>query len=73
MEEEEVVEIEEAKKKTKGFLKGLKKNALHKQLGVKPGEKIPKGKLAAAANSDNPTLKKRAQFAINAAKWNKKK
>lgn len=55
------------KKRPKMHLK-LKKGALHKEMGVKAGEKIPvealeeekkKGGLAA----------KRAQFALNARKW----
>lgn len=37
--------------------------ALHKQLGVPQGEKIPEKKLAKAAKSDNPTLAKRARLA----------
>jgi hypothetical protein len=37
--------------------------ALHKQLGVPQGEKIPAKKLAAAKHSDNPTLRKRANLA----------
>ena len=47
----------------------LKKGALHKELGVPEGEKIPAKKLEKSANSDNETLRKRAQFAINAKKW----
>jgi hypothetical protein len=37
--------------------------ALHKQLHVPSGEKIPAGKLAKAAHSENPTLAKRARLA----------
>lgn len=37
--------------------------ALHKQLGVPQGEKIPASKISKAANSDNPTLAKRAKLA----------
>lgn len=47
----------------------LKKNALHDSLGVPPAEKIPEGKLESALGSANPLLKKRAQFAKNAAGW----
>jgi hypothetical protein len=46
--------------------------ALHKELGVPKGEKIPTKKLAKAANSDNPVERKRAVFAENAKKWNHK-
>jgi hypothetical protein len=49
----------------------LKKNALHKQLGIKKGKKIPASKLK-VSKSDSPLTKKRKQFAINAKKWNKK-
>jgi len=48
----------------------LKKDALHKALGVSKGEKIPKAKLA-AKKGDSPLMKKRKQFAKNAAKWGK--
>jgi hypothetical protein len=36
------------------------------------GGKITDAKLKKAAKSENPTLKKRAVFAENARKWNKK-
>lgn len=39
--------------------------ALHRELRVPEGESIPVKKLQKAANSDNPTLRKRAQFALN--------
>lgn len=55
--------------KTPHFLEGLKKGALHKEMGVSEDKKIPSAKLEKAANSDNETLRKRAQFAINAKKW----
>lgn len=44
----------------------LKKGALHSDLGIKQGEKIPVSRLKSAANSSNETLRKRAQFALNA-------
>ena len=47
----------------------LKKGALHKQLGVAEGKKIPTGRLAKAAHSSDPLLKKRAVFAENAKHW----
>lgn len=37
--------------------------ALHKDLGVPEGKKIPAAKLEKAAHSSNPTLKKRAVLA----------
>jgi hypothetical protein len=48
----------------------LKKGALHKDLGIKQGEKIPK-KVLKIKETDSPLEKKRKQFAINAAKWRK--
>lgn len=39
---------------------------LHKALGVPAGEKIPLGKIEKAAHSKSPSLRKEAQFALNA-------
>ena len=39
------------------------KGALHKELGVPQGQKIPAAKLAKAAKSSNPVERKRAAFA----------
>lgn len=50
----------------------MKEGALRKQLGAKPGKKIPAKKLAKAAKSKNPLLKKRAVLAENFRKMNKK-
>ncbi len=48
----------------------LRKNALHSELGIKSGEKIPSEllatKLAAAKKSGNTILEKRIIFAQNA-------
>lgn len=52
--------------KTPHFLEGLKKGALHEDLGVPQDTPIPSGKLEKATHSDNETLRKRAQFAENA-------
>jgi hypothetical protein len=41
----------------------MKRGALHEQLHVPQGTKIPAAKLEKAANSDNPTLAKRARLA----------
>lgn len=58
-------------KKSPGkFVIKVKKGALHKDLGVKPGEKIPAKKLA-IKSTDSPQEKKRKQFALNAKKFNK--
>jgi hypothetical protein len=48
-----------------------KPGALHRSLGVPEGEKIPAKKLAAAAKSDNPTLRRRANLAKTLGKLNK--
>ena len=45
----------------------IKKGALHKQMGVPAGEKIPQKKLAAAANKGG-TLGRRARLAITLKK-----
>ena len=39
---------------------------LHKALGVPGGQKIPLGKIERAAHSKSPSLRKEAQFALNA-------
>jgi hypothetical protein len=49
----------------------LKKGALHRELGVPEGTKIPASKIEAATHSSNTVLKKRAVFAQNASHWNK--
>lgn len=41
----------------------MKKGALHEQLDVPEGKKIPRSKLRKAEHSKNPTLRKRAALA----------
>jgi len=41
----------------------MKKGALHRELGVKEGKKIPENKLKKAEHSKNPKLAKRAHLA----------
>jgi hypothetical protein len=41
----------------------MKKGALHEELGVPEGKKIPAKKLKKAEHSTNPTLRKRAVLA----------
>jgi hypothetical protein len=41
----------------------MKKGALHKELGVPMGKKIPEKKLEKAEHSKNPTTRKRAVLA----------
>lgn len=49
----------------KNWIKGAIKHpgALHRELGVPAGQKIPAKKLTAAAHSSNPTERRRANFA----------
>jgi hypothetical protein len=49
----------------KNWIAGATKNkgALHRELGVPAGKKIPAKKLAKAAKSSNPTERKRANLA----------
>lgn len=51
-------------------IKPSRQGLLHQNLGVKQGTKIPVAAMQKAANSDNEALRKRAQFALNARKWN---
>jgi hypothetical protein len=55
----------DAKKEDGNFIQAMhmKKGALHKELGVKEGKKIPEKKLEKAEKSSNPTLRKRAILA----------
>jgi hypothetical protein len=48
------------------------KGALHRQLGVPIGEKIPAKKLAKAAKSSNPTTRKRVSLARTLGRLRKK-
>lgn len=53
-------------------IKPENKGKLHKALGVPADKKIPEAKLAKAAKSSNPVLKKRAVFAENAKSFDHK-
>jgi hypothetical protein len=57
----------------KNWIAGATKNkgALHRALHVPEGEKIPAKKLAKAANSDNPKMRKRAALAKTLGKMHK--
>lgn len=63
-----------AKKSSGNWVAGAVKHpgALHKELGVPAGKKIPVSKIDKAAHSKNPTLKKRAVLAKTFAKMRKK-
>lgn len=56
----------------KPFNPGGQKGKLHRELGVKPGTKIPAGRLAAAERSSNPTVKRDAIRAKTMEGWNHK-
>jgi hypothetical protein len=62
--------MDENKKWIKWAIK--KPGALHKELGVKEGEKIPVSKIKKAEHSKNPTLRKRAQLAETLKGFKKK-
>jgi hypothetical protein len=53
-------------------IKPSHKGLLHKNLGVAADKPIPAKKIAAAKNSSDPAVRKRAVFAANAKKWNHK-
>ena len=58
--------LEKAMAEKKKWIKkaiGSNKGALHRKLGVPEGEKIPAGKMAKAAHSDNPTIRKEVALA----------
>jgi len=55
------------------WIKGAIKHpgALHKELGVPQGKKIPQAKLEKAEKSKNPTLRKRANLAETLGRMHK--
>ncbi len=65
----------EEMKMAKNWIKGAVKHpgALRKSLGVKKGEKIPKGKLEKAEHSRNKTTAKRARLAVELGKFRRGK
>jgi len=59
--------------KKKWIQEAIKKpGALHKELGVAKGKKIPAAKLKKAEHSKNPTTRKRAVLAETLKKMHKK-
>ncbi len=50
-------------------IKKTHRGLLHKNLGIPEGSRIPVGRLKAAAKSKSAAIRKRAQFALNARKW----
>lgn len=49
----------------------VKKGALHRQLGIRKGRKIPVSTLRRLKRSKSALTRKRATFALNARKWRK--
>ena len=52
-----------------GFNPGGEKGKLHREIGVKAGEKIPVAKLTKAAHSKNPEIRRDAIRAETMKKW----
>lgn len=50
----------------------MKKGALHEELGVPKGQKIPAKKMEKALHSKNPTMKKQAVLAKTLKSFNHK-
>lgn len=63
-----------ARRRRKSGIKIKKSNRgkLRKSAKVKKGRKIPVSKLRRMKKSKNPKTRKRATFALNARKWNKR-
>lgn len=60
-----------AKRKSGISIKKGNRGKLRKASGTKKGNKIPVSKLRKMKKSSNPKTRKRANFALNARKWNK--
>jgi hypothetical protein len=56
----------------KPFKPGGQKGKLHRELGIPVGQKIPAARLAAAAKSKNPEIRRDAIRARTMGKWKKK-
>ena len=61
--------VAEGKRHGRGWKPGGEKGKLHRELGIPEGEKIPEGRLAAAARSDNPEVRRDAIRAQTMKKW----
>ena len=53
----------------KDFKPGGEKGKLHREMGIPEGEKIPAGRLASAAHSSNPEVKRDAIRAQTMKGW----
>lgn len=54
------------------FKHPLKKGALHRDLGIPQGQKIPHARLVKAEHSSSPLTARRARLAETMSHWNKK-
>ena len=61
-----------ARKRKPIRIKKANRGKLRKSAGTKKGAKIPVSKLRKMKRSKNPKTRKRATFALNARKWNKR-
>lgn len=52
-------------------IKKSRQGSLHRALGINPKKKIPASRLRKAKHSSSPAIRKKANFALNARKWNK--
>lgn len=55
----------EGKKRTKNFLKGIKKGALHRHLGIPEDQPISTERLEQAKRSKDPKIVREATLALN--------
>lgn len=62
-----------ARRKSGIHIKKSNRGKLRKSTKTKKGSKIPVSKLRKLKKSKNPKTRKRANFALNARKWNKGK
>lgn len=62
-----------ARRRSGIHIKKSNRGKLRKSTGTKKGRKIPASTLRRLKKSKNPTTRKRANFALNARKWNKGK
>lgn len=67
------VEVVDMARKSGIRIKKSNRGKLRKSAGVKKGQKIPVSKLRKMKHSRNPKTRRRATFALNARKWNKKR
>lgn len=57
--------------KSRIHIKPENRGKLRKAAGAAKGKNIPVSKLKSMKNSSDPKIRKRANFALNARKWNK--